>query len=165
MRGDHIIKMLEETSVGRLSESEIALIGSHTAECSDCLKAYETARISAVMVKARTREIVEPSPFFETRVMATLRERHLSPTINTFLNLWKAASALVSTMAAVIVILIALSFYVDGSPQDEEVDMSAIQAAFSPETVLLDPTEPTEESLPYDQVLTTMYDVGDADGQ
>ena len=165
MRRDHIIWMLEENSVRRLSESEIALIGSHTAGCSDCLKAYTAARVSTALMQARAHEIEQPSPFFEKRVMASLREKRLSPAVTTLLSVWKAAGALVYSMAALIVVLVSFSLFVEGSGSEGEFDPTTVQAAYSPEDVLLEQGELTEDAIPYDQVLMTVYDSGDGDGQ
>src|ERR1051325_6116653 len=111
MRDNHITTMLEEGSVALLSEGQVALIREHTAGCAQCLRAYEAARISDSLIRARASEAVEVSPFFKTRVMAALRERHLSPEPPALVRMWKAAGALFSMLAVMVVVLIGLTVF------------------------------------------------------
>src|SRR5215213_6077749 len=102
MRDNHLIKMLEERAIDSLSEGEVLAIEAHTLDCSACLRAYEAARISADLLRARASETVEPSPFFKTRVMAAIKENRLSPELPALLRMWRAAGALVSMMAVLV---------------------------------------------------------------
>jgi predicted anti-sigma-YlaC factor YlaD len=164
MRDNHIIKMLEERAIDSLSEGEMVVIEAHAAGCSACLRAYEAARISADLLRARASERVEPSPFFKTRVMAAIRERHLSPEAPALLRMWRAAGALVSMMAVLVVVLIGLTVFSNsaGTHADE---LMAGNSLYSPEYVVLEPGSAGDDSLAYDQVLSTVYDLGDFDGQ
>lgn len=165
MRDDHIIRMLEEKPVGRLSDDEVAFIESHAARCSECLRAYQAARVSGDLIRARVSETIEASPFFKTRVMAAIRERQLSPELPAIVRMWKAAGALVSTMAALVVILVGLTvFSYNPDSQAEPVEIIS-QSIYSPEYVLFEQDEGEEEGFQYDQVLATFYESGDGDGQ
>ena len=57
-------------------ESELSAVQAHALECGSCHSAYEAARLSALVLKSRAQVTIEPSPFFQTRVMAALREQH-----------------------------------------------------------------------------------------
>jgi hypothetical protein len=166
MRERHIIRIIEERCVGGLCEAEIAEIEIHVADCADCMRAYRAAKISDNLVRARAAEAVEASPFFNTRVMAALRERELSPELPALLRMWKAAGALVTAMAAVVVILIGLTIFgTDADQQMQQTEVAASQSIYSPEYVVFDQGENSDESLPYDQVLTTVYETEESDGQ
>ena len=166
MQETHIINLIEQQSVAGLSEAEIAKIEIHIALCSDCRQAYKAAQVSSALLRARAAESVEASPFFSTRVMATLRERELSPELPALLRMWKAAGALVSVMAALVIILVGLTIVDTGSdPQLPPSDLAAIQNIYSPDSFVLDEGENTDESTQYDQVLTTVYGSEEVDGQ
>lgn len=166
MRDNHIIRMLEERSASDLGESEIAYIESHAAHCPECLRAYEAARISATLIRARASEAVAPSPFFKTRVMAALKEKQLSPELPALVRMWKAAGSLVFSMAAMVVVLAGLTFFSYGP--DLQIDPQEItdnQSIYSPEYVVLERDDLSDETLPYDELLSTMYETGDANEQ
>ncbi|MGH9880630.1 MAG: hypothetical protein ACRD6N_04275, partial [Pyrinomonadaceae bacterium] len=94
MRNEHIIRLIDDVSIASLSESELAAIRSHTAECADCRKAYDAAQVSSLLLKERVVETFEPSPFFQTRVMAMLRERQAASEANEawgLSRLWRSA--------------------------------------------------------------------------
>ena len=168
MKESHIITIIEQRCVGLLCEAEIAEIEIHVADCDDCHRAYRAAQVSNRLVRARAAETIEASPFFNTRVMAALRERELSPELPALLRMWKAAGSLVSAMAAVVVILIALTIFGTGTgadPQLQPTEMAVSQSIFSPEYVVFEQGEGADDSLAYDQVLTTVYDSEDVDGQ
>ena len=166
MKESHIITIIEQRCVSGLCEAEIAEIEVHIADCADCRCAYRAAQISDRLVRARVAETIEASPFFNTRVMAALRERELSPELPALLRMWKAAGSLVSAMAAVVVILIGLTIFGTGTDsQSQMTEMVVNQSMFSPEYVVFEQGEGADDSLAYDQVLTTVYDSEDVDGQ
>ncbi|MGA9768008.1 MAG: hypothetical protein WBV94_03140 [Blastocatellia bacterium] len=162
MRDNHIIQMLEENPFGSLSQKDRETVKSHIADCLECRHAHEAARISFEMIKERASETVEVSPFFKTRVMAALRERHLQPEPATLVRMWRAAGALVSAMAAMVVILVGLTVFT--YRPDSQPDLTS-QNIFSPEYVVFEPDDAADDGLAYDQVLSTMYDSGDSDDQ
>jgi hypothetical protein len=75
MKDKHITEILDNASTSALSESELNEVRAHALECGSCRSAYEAARLSAVVLKSRAQVTIEPSPFFQTRVMAALREQ------------------------------------------------------------------------------------------
>ncbi len=163
MRDNHIIRILEERAIDGLAEGEIIAIEAHSADCPACLRAYEAARLAAEMLRARASETVEPSTFFKTRVMASIREKQLSPELPALLRMWKAAGSLVSMMAVLVVVLIGLTVF-SGSSGTQANELVAGHSIYSPEYVVFEPGS-MDDSLAYDQVLSTMYDLGDFDGQ
>jgi hypothetical protein len=157
--------MLEEKPFGSLSQEERKIIESHTAGCTECSQAHEAAQISSVLIRERAAETIEVSPFFKTRVMATLRERQLKPEPPALVRMWRAAGALVSAMAAVVMILVGLTVFTygpDSQPQQPELTSQNI---YSPEYVVFEQDDSADDGLAYDQVLSTIYDSGDGDEQ
>ncbi|MEK6287026.1 MAG: hypothetical protein AABO57_14905 [Acidobacteriota bacterium] len=166
MRDTHIIKMLEEKPFSSLSGGDIASAESHIASCDACKSAYLAARIAASLIQARTSEAIDVGPFFKTRVMAALRERRLSSEEPAILRMWKAAGALVSTMALLLVILTGMTIF---SPSPEwqapTAAVAASQNLYSPEYVVLESGDIGDDEMANDQVVATMYDLEDGDGQ
>ena len=111
MKDLHIISLLEEYPFSQISDRERARIEMHVANCADCRRALASAQISAAMLSARAAETIEPSPFFQTRMMAAIREQQREREPLTLFNLWKAAQAFVIPMIALIVILGSLTFW------------------------------------------------------
>ena len=112
MKNEHILEILDEKAFSNFDEAEMSFIKAHAARCASCFQAFEAARISAVLLKTHAAEIFEPSPFFQTRVMANLREKQAK--INPFAalgRLWKASASLVVLMMAMVVGLIALTIF------------------------------------------------------
>jgi hypothetical protein len=162
MRDEHIISLIEKAPLASLREKELAAIRVHTGHCSDCLRAFQAAQISALLLKERAAEVFEPSPFFHTRVMATLRERQANGSWGNSWALgrmWRAAGSLASTMAATVAALAVLTFFIPGSPVTSgPQQVSLLSNNYSAEEVLLDQSEQAEETWSDAQVLNTIYD-------
>jgi hypothetical protein len=148
MKDEHIINILDETPFGSLSIEQLDIVRSHSRECSDCFSAYQAAELSSVILVERVQTVVEPSPFFQTRVMAALREQQSVESVPAWLRLWKSAGALVSSMAVATVALAALSFAVPANTPEP------LATASSVESVIFDQGS---EELSYEQVLSTIY--------
>ena len=151
MKEIHIIELLEQAPLARLSESELNTIRAHTSVCQSCAKAYEAAQLSTLLVKERAAETFEPSPFFQTRVMATWRERQ---NVASPLKMWKAAKALVSAMAATVAALAVLTFVVPDAGTEFEPRAAN---GYSAEEVIMGQEISSAEQMSYEQVLTTLY--------
>lgn len=161
MRDEHIISLIESAPLASLSESDLTAIRAHTDHCSGCLRAFQAAQVSTLLLKERASETFEPSPFFHTRVMATLRERQaggaLAP-LWTLGRLWRSAGALASTMVASVAALAVLTFVIPGNetvPAFQPV--SSLAHNYSAEEVILDETAQAEDQLSDDQLLNTIY--------
>jgi hypothetical protein len=166
MADTHIIKLLEEKSFNSLSSIEITHAESHISVCKDCKPAYDAARIACVLIEARASETFEAGPFFKTRVMAEIREKRLSAEEPAFVRMWKAARALVSTMAVLLVILSGITIFKPGpDSQFPPAALAASQNIYSPEYVVLDGSDSGEDELANDQVIGTIYESEDGDEQ
>jgi anti-sigma-K factor RskA len=148
MKDKHVIDILDETPFGSLSPEQLDIIRSHSRECSDCTNAYQAAKLSSVILAERVQTVVEPSPFFQTRVMAALREQQSVESVPAWLRLWKSAGALVSSMAVATVALAALTFAVPANTPEP------VATASSAESVIFDQGS---DELSYEQVLSTIY--------
>ena len=153
MKDQHIIVILESTRFASLSEREHSAIRAHSASCDECARAYKVASVSASLLENRLDETVEPTPFFHTRVMAAIREKQNE--VPAFARMWRAAGALVSSMAAAVVLFAVLSFAMSGE-QTLPGDVSA-SARYSEEALLLDDTEDALEQASDAQILDTLY--------
>ncbi len=166
MKNDHIKELLEHTPVIDLSEGERLAVERHTSRCDECLRAYKAAQIASVLLKTRASEIVEPTPFFKTRVMAALRERQAVAEVPAILRMWKAAGAMVSSMVALVVILLTMTFFYNNNQvQNETSALASSQNLYSAEYVVFDADDLRDEEISYGQVLTTLYDSQDAYGE
>lgn len=161
MKDEHIISLIDSGPLAGLSEIDLATIRVHTDHCSDCLRSFEAAQVSTLLLQERASETFEPSPFFHTRVMATLRERQgegaLAP-LWTLARLWRSAGALASTMLATVAALAVLTFVIPGSELGPAYQpVSSLAHNYSAEEVILDENAQPEEQLSDDQLLTTIY--------
>lgn len=163
MRDDHIITLLEEKPASRFDAREISLMESHVADCASCLRAYEAARIAGSFVRARASETITVSPFFATRVMAAIRERRLSAELPAIVKAWRAARAVLSAMAAILIVLIGLTIFAGSPEQAQLTEATASQSMLFPEFVVLEEGELADDLL-YDQVIGIVYDPEEGDG-
>lgn len=152
----HIIALLEDVPLRALDEDQLTMIEEHSSSCSSCHQAYRAAQVSAVLLEARAAAQVEPSPFFETRVMARVRELRTTNEGWGLANLWRAAGALCSSMVATVVILGVLTFALP-SEQSLTSQETSSSNRVSAEAVILNQTEPTEELASDGQILRTLY--------
>ena len=154
MKDKHIIDVLDNSPILSLSESELNEIQVHVRECVSCREAYEAARVSATILQSRAQETIEPSPFFQTRVMAAWREQQAAESVPTMWRLWGSTKALVSSMAVTTAALAVLSFMVPApaTPSGEQADLSA-------ESVIMG--QASDEQMSYEQVLSAIYEDDD----
>jgi len=159
MRDGHIKELLDRAPLASLGERELAAVRSHAEVCGECARAYAAARASASLLAARASRESEPPPFFQTRVLAALRERQAAGEGWSFGRLWKAAGLLVSSMAATVAVLLALTFV---GPQQATTQQLA-SAADTPtaEDVIFDQGAADAGQVSYDQVLNTLYGADD----
>jgi anti-sigma factor RsiW len=156
MNNQHILNLLEENSLRRLSEEEKLRLEAHTKSCADCRKAYQAALVVAELLRERASETLEPSPFFKSRVMAALREKRAAEQPWSFGAIWQMTRALVASMVAVVVLLVALSFF--GEPATDTYQSSAADNLYSAERVIFEGGN--ADGLTDGEVLTTLYDSG-----
>lgn len=150
MKDKHIIEVLDNSSILSLSESELSEVQAHARDCVSCREAYEAARLSTIILQNRAQATIEPSPFFQTRVMAAWREQQAAESVPAMWRLWSSAKALVSTMAVTTAALAVLSFVIPATPPVEPT-----ASALSAESVIMGASD---EQLTYEQVLSTIYE-------
>jgi hypothetical protein len=164
MRDEHIIEMLDAAPLASLGEGELAAARAHAAGCAECRRAFEAAQVSALMLRNRADEHFEPSPFFQTRVLAALRERRGTEEGWTLGRLWKSAGLLVSSMAATVAALAVLTFV---APAEETTPLEVASGAtpYTAEALLVEGAEAGDVQMTYEQVLTTLYESEDEEAR
>jgi len=159
MKENHIIDLLEQQSLASLNETERALIADHTASCASCARAYAATQVASALLSERASEVIEPSPFFQTRVLAALRERQNEAPA--FKRLWQAVGALVSSMTGIVALLAVFSFVVPGT-QTAATAQASEARGYTAEEVILNQNDLQDEQASDAQVLTTLYAADDA---
>lgn len=104
MKEQHILDILDNTQFEALSADELTMIREHNADCGDCRSAFGAARFASAMLKFDSEEnIFEPTPFFQTKVMAAIREqRATGRNIWDFWRIWQASGSLVGAMVLLV---------------------------------------------------------------
>src|SRR6266403_5244055 len=138
MINEHVIGMLESKRFGGLDENDRAQIHAHAQACDSCRRAYEAAQVSAALLQERAAENFEPPPFFQTRVLAALRERQSANETWAWSRLWRTAGGLASSMVATVATLAILTFVFPGTQTAESQNPAPFANAYSAETVVLD---------------------------
>lgn len=151
MNNKHITEVLDNAALASLSASEIEEIRAHARDCEPCGSALAAAQLSALVLKERAQTVIEPSPFFQTRVMAALRERQAAESVPAWWRLWTSARGLVSSMALTTAALAALSFVV-AAPANPTAEQTA--SAMTAESVILGQDA---DDLTYEQVMNAIY--------
>jgi hypothetical protein len=154
MIGKHIINLIEERPVNELSAVEIARVNKHTVHCAECRVAFETAIMSSRLVRVRAAAFLEPSPFFQTRVLSAIRERDLSPDPFGFRKMWQTARVLVASMMVVVAMLAASTL----APDRERLPSDDLAAASSGVDVVFEDDGADNYDMTYDQALLNLYD-------
>jgi len=165
MRDDHIIELLDGARLSELG-AEAARVEAHAASCPPCRRAYDAARLSAALLGARAAAPAEPPPFFQTRVMAALRERAAARDDYGLGRMWRAVWSLVAAMVVVVVFLAGATLVTDG-PASAAPELAAGQTLYSPEWEALGDSGPGGDEFSDEQVLAVLYEseAADADGQ
>lgn len=152
MNDKHITEILDNAPLAALTPSELDSIRAHAEDCQPCGNAFAAAQLSALVIQERAQAVVEPSPFFQTRVMAALREQQAAENVPAMWRLWNSARGLVSSMALTTAALAALSFVVS-APATTPSDQTA--AALTAESVILGQDA---DELTYEQVMNAIYE-------
>lgn len=153
MNDNHIINLLESVPFTSLSDVERRQILQHTTDCASCATAYKAAVVASSLLREGAPEVFEPSPFFQTRVLAAIREQQNEP--RGIAKLWRAAGALVSSLTATVALLAVISFMV---PANQATAENSSFSGYVAEDVILDQTEVRPEQQVSDaQVLSDLY--------
>ena len=156
MKDKHIIEILDQGPLASLTEAEVRIISTHAESCADCRQVYEAARIATRLIQERATETMEPSPFFQTRVLAAWREQQANNNVPAFSRLWKTAGALVSSMALTTAALAALSFLAPGAGTGTSPNTAADLSPYSEDAIVFN-QEQTDDQMTEDQVLRAIY--------
>lgn len=148
---DHVTELLDSVPLASLSETELASIREHSEHCSACRQAFSAAQLSSLILHERAAAAIEPPPFFQTRVMAALREKQMAAVGYSFVRLWKSAQALVYSMAVLVLLLGALTVFQPGF-------LAAGEKTDDPEWTVLAADSGGNDEMSYDQVLSDIYD-------
>ena len=154
MKDTHIIDILDNSPLASLTEAELHTVRTHAESCVGCRHAYEAAQLSTLLIKERAAETIEQSPFFQTRVLAALREQQNN--VSVFSRLWKSAGALVSGMALTTAALAAFSFLTPGAGTGTSQETVAALSPYSAESVVFNQDE-SDDQMTDEQVLSTIY--------
>jgi hypothetical protein len=160
MRDAHIIEILESGPFERLTETELNEVRAHAEVCAGCRRAYTAARVSAVLLRERVAVSFEPPPFFQTRVLAAMRERQAEQAW-ALPRLWKAAGALFASMLATVAALGALTFLAPGASLPGTSTEEVVEEVYSEEESILAQVDGADEELSYEQVLYAIYESED----
>lgn len=163
MSEKHITNLLDAKPFSDLNEAEISTVRSHVITCVQCRSAYESAKITSSLLEARTSATVEAGPFFKTRVMTEIRARRLASEEPALMRMWKSARALVTTMALLLVLLAGITIFTNVTDPQEGTALAG-PSMYSPEYVVLARGDSDDDLTNY-QVLETIYDPEDSDGQ
>lgn len=161
MREQHVKAILESAPLGQLGKAELAQVRAHAEVCDDCRRAFRAAVAASALLRERAAEVVEPTPFFQTRVLAALRERRAEEALPALRRLWRSAGALVSSMAAAVVLLAAFSLVAPEIGLAPEAD-EEVATAFEADAALFAPADASDEEIDYEQVFTKVYASGDS---
>ncbi len=159
MKNEHVISILESKPLVGLDESDLGQIRAHATACEACRRAYESAQVSSVLLQERAGESFEPPPFFQTRVLAALRERQSANETWAWSRLWRTAGGLASSMVATVATLAVLTFVVP-STQNADSQTPSVNA-YSTEAVVLDEKGTPEDQISNNDVLATLYETDD----
>lgn len=149
MKDNHIIDILDGTPIGKLDDIQLRKVRGHVDDCASCARAYDAALVMSNVIQVRSEVVVEPSPFFATRVLAVVREQQ-TRNVPVMLRLWQSAKLLVSTMAVTTAALAVMSVVVPGQGATETATISP----YSAEAVILNDED---DQMSYEQVLSTIY--------
>ena len=152
MNDNHITEVLDNAALASLSPSELDEIRAHARDCEPCGNAFAAAQLSALVIQKRAQAVIEPSPFFQTRVMAALREQQAAESVPAWWRLWNSARGLVSSMALTTAALAVFSF-LTSAPATPPPDQTV--SALSAESVILGQEA---DELTYEQVMSAIYE-------
>jgi hypothetical protein len=159
VRDEHIKDLLDREGLAGLGERELAAMRAHAEACGECARAFAAARVAASLLEARGAEGFEPSPFFQTRVLAAARERRAAGESWSFGRLWKAAGLMVSSMAASVAVLAALTFV---TPQEATTAQITPADTYTAEDVIFGQGASVGTQVSDEQVLATLYGADEA---
>ena len=161
MKTEHVISILESNPFVALNRDEVARIEAHALTCEACRNAYEAAQVSAALLHERARGAFEPSAFFQTRVLAELRQRQAANEKWVWSGLWRTAGGLASSMVATVATLAILTFVIPGTQISESQNSASALNAYSTDAVVFDERALADDQISDSEVLATLYETDD----
>lgn len=154
MKDRHILEILDGKKFAELSRDELETFQTHSAGCPDCRQAFEAARVSAALLNIRAGvPAVEPSAFFQSKVLNAIREKqNLRKPIAAFRRWWQASYALVCSMLFIVITLGAVTFLAPRSNADQAVSTYNL---YSTDSVILNQNPP--RNVTTEQALEVIY--------
>ncbi len=154
MKETHILEILDQKGFAEIKGDELGSVQAHCAGCSNCRRAFEAARISAVLLNARLEVApVAPSVFFQSKVLSALREKQqlLSP-IAAFRRWWQASYSLVCSMMFFVITLALLTIL---APKPDSAQAASTYNLYSTDSVILNQNPP--QNITTEQALEVIY--------
>jgi hypothetical protein len=155
MNEQHIIENLDSRPFAEFSEKELLLMREHGARCGRCEIAFQSAREAAAVLKFEAGHALEPSPFFQARVAAALKEKRsggLRPVLDLW-KIWQASGALVSIMVA----MVAALFFAGTVAPRASGNISPSAAADTAEAVIFE-QDNTLRDITSEQIFQEIYE-------
>ena len=158
MKSEHIIELIESGPLSHMEADELVTVRAHIADCVKCEEAFAAAQVATVLLREHQSESLTPSPFFNTRVLAAIRERQTANEWS-WRRMWRATGALAASMLASVAAVAVLTFVAPAGQSDTEVSLNA--TAYSAEAVIMNQSDSTDDQVSDSQVLNTLYDAGE----
>ena len=159
MNDKHITNILDNTPLATLSETDLQAIRAHTASCADCERAFEAARISAVLLNERAEETtanaLNANPFFQTRVLAAWRNSRRPPALGICVAFGARLTRLLARWLPRLAALAVLTFVIPATI-DAALNKLALVLPASAETG--DAGSSQYDDMTNEQVLSAIYD-------
>jgi anti-sigma-K factor RskA len=155
MKSEHIIDQIESRSLNEFSDAELAKLRAHADACESCNQALAAAQLSSLLLQERAAVTFEPTPFFQTRVLARLRQRQAGNEQWSWARLWRSMGALASAMVATVAAMGALTFVIPEAPNQTNLTTAN---AYSPDEVMLNQGEFQSIEQGDAQVLNSLYE-------
>jgi hypothetical protein len=152
MGEEHIIELLDTRPLNDLRESELFRVKEHTAICARCSHAFQAAQLSNLLLRRRAELEIEQSPFFQTNLMAAIKDEQIQIGPFSFLRIWSEANRLIYSMAALTIILGLITLF-----QTKSNSANLRLSTVDPLEFIVYGTDSTLDELSYGQVWMDLY--------
>src|SRR5262245_35382623 len=163
MRCRQVRKSIDTQPLNHTDGDQRLAILAHCESCVDCRRWLDAAALATSLIRARACEEMEPSPFFRTRVLAAIREHGSVALRRQTERMWRSSRAVVASMFAVVMILLALNLFAP-QPPEQVAGGESFRGRDSVERIVMDDTGATDDSITSGQVLDTVFAQGDSYG-
>ncbi len=154
MKVVHVTEIIDGKGLGALADSELELVEVHAAECADCAETLFAARFTQGLLRVHAETVTaEPPAFFETRVLATIREKYVERLpFWSFRRWWQASYGMVGAMVLIAAVLGMLTLFAPAA--NDQGDMSSY-SLYSTEADVLN--KRSARDLSREQLLEVIY--------